>query len=927
MARLPVKLPFPYIEGIPRRAAEQILRNFQELGGQFGSGDGTGYDAIIDGRLSASVPSEHKYVNLTELADNEDVLDVNATRSPLRILVLSDFTEDSLQTITIGRSLIIEGSPESAGVDAANGFESDNNVWWDTQGTIIDAGGVGSGLQVVFRHITLLDSSGTAKTRLVSADAVVLDDVYVEGFNGLTQAYDTITNGKLIARDSTLVGIRFGNAAFLSNVNYAHTRTSNFTLTSSTLLWDGGAIDSMGGGAVTITIDGTTKRQYVDLVWLPAFASSSSTMPTFSLANTGNTYFRIQSELNGPSVTITTAAGNTVVEGDIKVFTCNTPSTAGRIRKFNGRIQSDSTLNGPGQFDVVADSASLTFSGSGIFARVQAHSAASPILNLVGCDDSLILATVKSNASGKPYAIDANSDRTVLVVGGSSTFSTAGTNSSSTSIVIDENLFGAAALAEFIRDTMGTALTAGSNISITPNDGADTITIAVTGITSYPGDEAIQDLVGAMLADSTSIDFTYDDTAGTFTAIVTPEAIQDMLNPATGFIVAGSGMSITYDDTANTLTFASTGGYTDEQAQDAVGTILTDSTTIDFTYNDGANTITATFNPTGDVAMNSHKITGLADGVAATDAATVGQMDDGDASAQANAEAYTDTQLAAIDTDRQTFDYTGSTQTWTKPAGAKTVHVICVGGGGGGGSGRKASAGTTRCGGSGGGGGTYAEAWFKASDLGATETVTVGAGGNGGAAQSTANTDGNTGASGGDSSFGSWVTALGGAGGPGGSTVGGSSVGSAGYYEAGTSGGAGSAAAGISAGEAGHVSNFTTHGSGGGGGASGANTSDATGTSRAGGGPPQWMNNSITGGAGSSVAGTAGGNGATYADWVATGGGGGCGNGAANSSGGAGGNGGTPGGGGGGGGNGTGNGNSAKGGNGGPGRVIVTTYF
>ena len=36
-----------------------------------------------------------------------------------------------------------------------------------------------------------------------------------------------------------------------------------------------------------------------------------------------------------------------------------------------------------------------------------------------------------------------------------------------------------------------------------------------------------------------------------------------------------------------------TGTYSNEQAQDAVGTILTDTATIDFTYNDGANTITA----------------------------------------------------------------------------------------------------------------------------------------------------------------------------------------------------------------------------------------------------------------------------------------------------------------------------------------------
>jgi len=35
-------------------------------------------------------------------------------------------------------------------------------------------------------------------------------------------------------------------------------------------------------------------------------------------------------------------------------------------------------------------------------------------------------------------------------------------------------------------------------------------------------------------------------------------------------------------------------GYTDEQAQDAVGSILVDSSTVDFTYNDAAPSITAT---------------------------------------------------------------------------------------------------------------------------------------------------------------------------------------------------------------------------------------------------------------------------------------------------------------------------------------------
>lgn len=49
--------------------------------------------------------------------------------------------------------------------------------------------------------------------------------------------------------------------------------------------------------------------------------------------------------------------------------------------------------------------------------------------------------------------------------------------------------------------------------------------------------------------------------------------------------------------------------YTDEQAQDAVGAILTDSSSIDLTYNDAANTITAAavFGTTvGTVAAGNH---------------------------------------------------------------------------------------------------------------------------------------------------------------------------------------------------------------------------------------------------------------------------------------------------------------------------------
>src|SRR5581483_10664768 len=77
------------------------------------------------------------------------------------------------------------------------------------------------------------------------------------------------------------------------------------------------------------------------------------------------------------------------------------------------------------------------------------------------------------------------------------------------------------------------------------------------------------------------------------------------------------------------------GGYTDEQAQDAIGAALTDTTTIDFTYNDAANTIIAdvkkaldhTSAPTADVPLNSHKPTNVTDPTGAQDAATKNYVD------------------------------------------------------------------------------------------------------------------------------------------------------------------------------------------------------------------------------------------------------------------------------------------------------------
>jgi hypothetical protein len=95
----------------------------------------------------------------------------------------------------------------------------------------------------------------------------------------------------------------------------------------------------------------------------------------------------------------------------------------------------------------------------------------------------------------------------------------------------------------------------------------------------------------------------------------------------------------------------------------------------------------------------------------------------------------------------------------TGDIGLRAIRVRLVGGGGGGGGGASTSSNQGSAGG-GGGGGAYGESFIDdMSTLSSTETVTVGTGGAGGA------TGANNGSAGATSSFGSLVTAGGGAGG------------------------------------------------------------------------------------------------------------------------------------------------------------------
>jgi hypothetical protein len=87
------------------------------------------------------------------------------------------------------------------------------------------------------------------------------------------------------------------------------------------------------------------------------------------------------------------------------------------------------------------------------------------------------------------------------------------------------------------------------------------------------------------------------------------EALEDRV--AQSLLIAGSGISLSYNDSLGQLTISTTAG-SDEQAQDAVGNILQNSSNINFTYNDATPSILADLTNTGVTAGSYGSPTGSA---------------------------------------------------------------------------------------------------------------------------------------------------------------------------------------------------------------------------------------------------------------------------------------------------------------------------
>lgn len=220
------------------------------------------------------------------------------------------------------------------------------------------------------------------------------------------------------------------------------------------------------------------------------------------------------------------------------------------------------------------------------------------------------------------------------------------------------------------------------------------------------------------------------------------------------------------------------------------------------------------------------------------------------------------------------------TMNFIEPPGYRGYDTFLQAPGGGGGSGRQGAAGSTRGGGGGGGAGGTAWAVVLANTPGASITLTVGADGVGGTAVATVDTVGNNGTAGGSHSFGTLLSAPGGAAGvgagagAGGAASAGSGTPGAQVAFAGTAGGA----AGQPAGAGTAAATWAATGGGGGGnitagnvvsdGAAGGASGTATTATQLAGGAAGTSAGTRNGGAGNSASvlrgGTGGGGGASH---------------------------------------------------------------
>lgn len=389
MATPSIKLPYPYVTDLSRKAQYQLWRDFEALIAGITPTPGM-FDAIIDPALDASIPGEHQYVNLTELVANE--------------------SWDSTQTFQVGVrqyvgiQIVEPGTIDISGFDGdlalfgiAEPPESAGFVAWDWRAVTTDIG------QTL--HLTGLSISRTSPTQTSIAGPgtiIARDCQFGDGISGPGSSRNGYFFDCLLFNDlSRGWSISSSGGISITHRFYDCTVDHDFTVGNLTnLVWMGGQM-STGNG--TLTIQGTANA-----------VVQGAIHGSVSIAGTGTQTIVENTGATGVSVTVTATSPNVRVGGSWGNVAFSGTPTGFRI--FDGDCD-DFDFVGPGYVQLQNKSGSggrrVDLRGVGVAAFV--HIKGGVAISGIDLDDSLIVADYSVAST---FSLDSSSQRNLCILGG-----------------------------------------------------------------------------------------------------------------------------------------------------------------------------------------------------------------------------------------------------------------------------------------------------------------------------------------------------------------------------------------------------------------------------------------------------------------------------------------------------------------------------